>query len=156
MPKNEYVCPRCHYTTTKKLQIKQHFEKVCQSETPIELTTEIKEYVMKNYIYVNPPQEITNNSSDKIDNHHEDSVDQSIELEKFCSLIEEILESGKFPLLIEEMMKTEKYRLLLVEMMKNLIDVAPKKKPPNRKTVPAPLKIELWTTYIGSSLEGKL
>jgi len=65
-PSNEYICPRCMYSTTLKYRMVQHFEKLkkpCPPRVLIELTPEIKEYVLLNFIYVKPePQQTTLNN----------------------------------------------------------------------------------------------
>jgi len=56
-PSNEYVCPRCLYSTTLKYRMVQHFEKLkkpCPNRTRTELTKEIKDYVLQNHVYVKP------------------------------------------------------------------------------------------------------
>jgi hypothetical protein len=68
--RTNYLCPACGYSTHKASNIKNHFyklQKPCPKvENDIELTDEIKEYVIKNRVYhipkkEQPPPSITQN-----------------------------------------------------------------------------------------------
>jgi hypothetical protein len=53
-PARVYVCPRCTYQTTIRLRMNKHFyqlKKSCPAENDLELTEEIKKYVLENYKY---------------------------------------------------------------------------------------------------------
>lgn len=57
--RSDYVCPRCLYSTSLKSRIKQHFEKLkkpCSAITPIELTDDVKDFVVKNHVYTRLPE----------------------------------------------------------------------------------------------------
>ncbi len=61
MKKKEYTCPRCGYTTSKKNDMRKHLynlKKKCPAlENNIELTNEIKEFILENRIYKIPKEE---------------------------------------------------------------------------------------------------
>lgn len=62
MPKKTpYTCPRCEYVTSKRNDMWKHFyekKKVCSATRHnIELTNDIKGYVLDNRIYIPPPQQ---------------------------------------------------------------------------------------------------
>ncbi len=58
--KQPYTCPRCGYCTTQKRDMRKHLltlKKICPAtENNIELTMEIKEYLLENRIYFIPKQ----------------------------------------------------------------------------------------------------
>lgn len=67
MPKTPYKCPRCHYTTTQKGDMRKHMfnlQKPCPAtHHNIELTPEIKEHILNNRVYHVPkqtPQQVLN------------------------------------------------------------------------------------------------
>lgn len=55
MGKTPYTCPRCNYSTVEKNNMRKHLygvQKVCPAtHNDIELTDEVKEYIMNNRIY---------------------------------------------------------------------------------------------------------
>lgn len=56
-PAKSYVCPKCLYETTLKKRMSCHFynlKKPCCNETGIELTDEIKQYVLEHHKYIQP------------------------------------------------------------------------------------------------------
>jgi hypothetical protein len=59
--KDNYLCIRCGFTTKIKNDIRRHFyniKKICPAiKNNIELTDEIKEYILNNRIYIIPKQE---------------------------------------------------------------------------------------------------
>lgn len=61
MPRDKqvpYTCPRCGYYTQKKQHMHQHLhksKKPCPAEVNIDLTPDIKDYILKNRIY-HPPK----------------------------------------------------------------------------------------------------
>ena len=71
MPKDNYLCVRCGFNTKIKNDIRRHFynlKKICPAtKNNVELTEEIKEYILNNRIYIIPkptkqkPQIIHNN-----------------------------------------------------------------------------------------------
>jgi len=56
--KDNYLCPRCHFSSNDKSAIRRHFynlQKVCPAtKNDIELTDEIKNYILNNRIYKIP------------------------------------------------------------------------------------------------------
>jgi hypothetical protein len=74
MSKIEYVCIRCNYKTNKKSNIKNHFDRKIDcpaTENDIELTDEIKKYILKNRFY-RIPKQITNISRPTIITNNEE------------------------------------------------------------------------------------
>jgi hypothetical protein len=55
----KYICPRCAYQTSNKTHMHKHFtglKKVCAAtQADVELTEEVKEYVLANRVYRAPP-----------------------------------------------------------------------------------------------------
>jgi hypothetical protein len=65
---NNYVCPRCNYTTGRKPEMRRHFSRMrpCPDENNLVLTSEIKQIVLDNHKYHPPKKGKTRSSTTTI------------------------------------------------------------------------------------------
>lgn len=66
----EYTCFRCNYTTKEKFKMKRHFERTTKCPAlnitrNIELTDEIKNYILENRVYQLPNKKVVLNKLSK-------------------------------------------------------------------------------------------
>lgn len=69
-PSSLYYCPRCNYSCHYKKDMRKHFERktMCANNKNLDLTDEIKEYVLIHHVY-HPPKKTNNVINQKLINY---------------------------------------------------------------------------------------
>lgn len=187
--KPNYTCPRCNYQTKLKGDIRRHLygvKKECpELNNPIELTDEIKQFIIKNRVYKIPLNEkrgdycvaIEQTNIDNENGNHHQAFNQvnltsvlgqnenyeNIDFDQQVQEMEyaDITTEENYDILdeiVEESIAIESIENTLSKINQSIAkenNIIEEKTKLSRKSIPKALREEIWLTYIGEIFKAK-